>query len=442
MWKGRAPRGGPVLPVFCSPPADVSQGAAHEEIRTRPRDPHRRSRHDGRVRAAAPADDRRAEGGALAGRERAGLARDHRAQGDDPDARRGPHRRRHLPPQGHLEEVPDHLGPHALQLQLLGRRQRRPAEHDRRPHGHQAGVRIRRDAGARPVLRRRRMGRPRRPAQRRRRRGQLDDVAAVVQRQGRHDRLLIDGRVAAGGCGARTTRVTRRSTPRGSAAAWGAIGPYYEQGNWYRGGAFMLYNLTWFYDNQKPQRPTFPPDISQEDLDPPVEVVGPRGAPAGGGLVEEGVLDPARAGHPEAARRDERPLRRPDQGGQRRRDDQAHAERPALVQGRALARRQADQRAGPLVHVLLRHRHRTQPRDVQLREEDRQGAGRQPAVGDHRAGRSLRVHPRDRAHHRRRARHGRRAAQLPGDHVPVLRPHPQGRRRRCHGEDAQGDLLH
>jgi uncharacterized protein len=33
----------------------------------------------------------------------------------------------------------------------------------------------------------------------------------------------------------------------------GRIGPYYEQGNWYRGGVFMMYNLTWFYDNQKPR---------------------------------------------------------------------------------------------------------------------------------------------------------------------------------------------
>jgi len=46
----------------------------------------------------------------------------------------------------------------------------------------------------------------------------------------------------------------------------GRIGPYYEQGNWYRGGVFMMYNLTWFYENQKPQHPMFPPNISQEDL--------------------------------------------------------------------------------------------------------------------------------------------------------------------------------
>ena len=32
----------------------------------------------------------------------------------------------------------------------------------------------------------------------------------------------------------------------------GRIGPFYEQGNWYRGGAFMMYNIEWFYGNQKP----------------------------------------------------------------------------------------------------------------------------------------------------------------------------------------------
>ena len=46
----------------------------------------------------------------------------------------------------------------------------------------------------------------------------------------------------------------------------GRIGPYYEQGNWYRGGAFMMYNISWFYGNQKPQHPMFPANTSQEDL--------------------------------------------------------------------------------------------------------------------------------------------------------------------------------
>jgi hypothetical protein len=46
----------------------------------------------------------------------------------------------------------------------------------------------------------------------------------------------------------------------------GRVGPFYEQGNWYRGGAFMMYNIPWFYGNQKPQRPMFPANTSQEDL--------------------------------------------------------------------------------------------------------------------------------------------------------------------------------
>ena len=46
----------------------------------------------------------------------------------------------------------------------------------------------------------------------------------------------------------------------------GRVGPFYEQGNWYRGGAFMMYNIAWFYGNQKPQRPMFPANTSQEDL--------------------------------------------------------------------------------------------------------------------------------------------------------------------------------
>jgi predicted acyl esterase len=46
----------------------------------------------------------------------------------------------------------------------------------------------------------------------------------------------------------------------------GRVGPFYEQGNWYRGGAFMLYNANWFYDNEKPQHPMFPANTSQEEL--------------------------------------------------------------------------------------------------------------------------------------------------------------------------------
>jgi uncharacterized protein len=53
--------------------------------------------------------------------------------------------------------------------------------------------------------------------------------------------------------------------PQGFGCGVGRVGPFYEQGNWYRGGVFMLYNVEWFYGNQKPQRPMFPSDTSQED---------------------------------------------------------------------------------------------------------------------------------------------------------------------------------
>ncbi|MDQ3516561.1 MAG: CocE/NonD family hydrolase, partial [Gemmatimonadota bacterium] len=42
--------------------------------------------------------------------------------------------------------------------------------------------------------------------------------------------------------------------------------PYYEQGNWYRGGAGQMLFISWLYGNQKPQRPMFPPNTSREDL--------------------------------------------------------------------------------------------------------------------------------------------------------------------------------
>ena len=132
----------------------------------------------------------------------------------------------------------------------------------------------------------------------------------------------------------------------------GRIGPYYEQGNWYRGGAFMMYNINWFWDNEKPQRPMFPANTSQEDLIrlskswdlaakfPPVDwdkafwILPVQDILNVGGRAEEGL----------------------------RRDDQAHPERSGVVPGRALPRQHAHQRAGPVVHVVLRHRHRGEPR--------------------------------------------------------------------------------
>ena len=54
--------------------------------------------------------------------------------------------------------------------------------------------------------------------------------------------------------------------PMGFGAGVGRVAPYYEQGNWYRGGAVQMLFIAWLYGEQNQVRPMFPPDISQEDL--------------------------------------------------------------------------------------------------------------------------------------------------------------------------------
>jgi uncharacterized protein len=54
--------------------------------------------------------------------------------------------------------------------------------------------------------------------------------------------------------------------PQGFGAGVGRVGPYYEQGNWYRGGAFQMLFAVWLYGEQNQVRPMFPPNISREDL--------------------------------------------------------------------------------------------------------------------------------------------------------------------------------
>lgn len=53
---------------------------------------------------------------------------------------------------------------------------------------------------------------------------------------------------------------------QGFGAGVGRVGPYYEQGNWYRGGAVQMLFIDWLYDEQNQVRPMFPDDTTQEDL--------------------------------------------------------------------------------------------------------------------------------------------------------------------------------
>ena len=54
--------------------------------------------------------------------------------------------------------------------------------------------------------------------------------------------------------------------PQGFGAGVGRVGPYYEQGNWYRGGAVQMLFIAWLYGEQNQVRPVFPAKTSQEDL--------------------------------------------------------------------------------------------------------------------------------------------------------------------------------
>ncbi len=54
--------------------------------------------------------------------------------------------------------------------------------------------------------------------------------------------------------------------PQGFGAGVGRVGGFYEQGNWYRGGAQQMLFTAWLYGTQNIQRPSFPPDLTQQDL--------------------------------------------------------------------------------------------------------------------------------------------------------------------------------
>src|SRR5438552_14451274 len=53
---------------------------------------------------------------------------------------------------------------------------------------------------------------------------------------------------------------------QGFGAGVGRVRPYYEQGNWYRGGAVQMLFIAWLYGEQNQVRPMFPPTTSREDL--------------------------------------------------------------------------------------------------------------------------------------------------------------------------------
>ena len=55
--------------------------------------------------------------------------------------------------------------------------------------------------------------------------------------------------------------------PQSFGAGVGRVGKFYEQGNWYRGGAGQMLFTAWLYGVQNDViRPMFPKDATQEQL--------------------------------------------------------------------------------------------------------------------------------------------------------------------------------
>ncbi len=53
--------------------------------------------------------------------------------------------------------------------------------------------------------------------------------------------------------------------PQAFGAGVGRFAPYYEQGNWFRGGAVQMLFIAWLYGQQNQVRPMFPPNLTQAE---------------------------------------------------------------------------------------------------------------------------------------------------------------------------------
>ena len=114
--------------------------------------------------------------------------------------------------------------------------------------------------------------------------------------------------------------------PQGFGAGVGRVKPYYEQGNWYRGGAVQMLFIAWLYGQQNQVASHVPPEHVTSGLDSNVQTIRPGAADAARGLVE-GAPAPARDGHHRSGQRSAWHLRRPHGGLNGGRDDQASPQR-------------------------------------------------------------------------------------------------------------------
>lgn len=90
------------------------------------------------------------------------------------------------------------------------------------------------------------------------------------------DQAWSDGKVGTIGCSStaewimalasRSHPAHVAAVPMGSGAGIGRMRPYYEQGNFYKGGAIQLPMLAWLYGEQNLKRPTFPAGLSRDEF--------------------------------------------------------------------------------------------------------------------------------------------------------------------------------
>ena len=67
------------------------------------------------------------------------------------------------------------------------------------------------------------------------------------------------------GLASKRHRAHRAAVPMAQGAGIGRMGPHYEMGNFYRGGAIQLPMVAWLYGEQNLVRPTFPDSMSREE---------------------------------------------------------------------------------------------------------------------------------------------------------------------------------
>ena len=68
------------------------------------------------------------------------------------------------------------------------------------------------------------------------------------------------------GLGAMKHPAHAAAVPMAAGAGIGRMGPYFEQGNFYRGGAIQLPMVAWLHDEQNVLRPQFPATLTREEL--------------------------------------------------------------------------------------------------------------------------------------------------------------------------------